>query len=473
MQYKWTALTVTTVGLLMAGIDIRILIIGMPTVAHQLHAGAAELIWVTQSFQLAATVSLLVAGRISDIFGRVKLYNMGFVVFTLGSVLSALSSNVYQLFAFLTVQGVGTAILLANSSAIITDASPRNELGTLLGISQTAFRVGAMMGLTLSGLILTFVDWRGLFYVNIPIGIFGAYWGRRQLREISIRDPEKKIDWSGFAAFASGLTLVLLAVTYLSYGLSAVWIGAGLLLGGFVLLSIFVRIELRTASPLVDFDLFKIRVFTMGNIAQCLYSFSWAGLLVLLAFYLQIGLGYTPFEAGIAVVPIEIAFLFSSVLSGKLSDKYGSRTLSTLGLVISSLAMFALSRFGTQSQYLQIALVLIVIGVGSGMFVTPNSRAIMGSVPQNRRGIASGIYATVFNIGFTASYGLAILFLTLGIPYASLSLLLQGSVLQTQVSAIHAEFLNGFRIGIFLFALINTAGIIPSISRGSKEIRVV
>lgn len=472
MQYKWTAVMVTTMAMLMAGINIRLLIIGLPTVARQLHAGAEELIWISQSFQLAATVSLLIVGRVSDIFGRVKLFTFGFVVFTIGSVLAIFSFSTYALMGFLVMQGLGAALLLTNSSAIVTDVSPKNELGVLLSVNQTAFRVGAMLGLTLSGIIISYFNWRGLFLVNIPVGVLGAYLGNRYLREISAKDVEKRIDWSGFVFFTSGLVLLLLAITYLSYGAS-VWIPGGLFLGGTVLIFLFIIAERRTVFPLVDLSLFRIKVFSMGNLANILYSLSFAGLLVLVGFYLQIGLGYSPFKAGIAVIPIEVTFLLTSVIGGKLSDRYGSRTLSTLGLAITSLGMMALSTLGDNAQYVQIATDLAVIGLGSGLFITPNSRAIMGSVPPNRRGVASAIYSTAFNTGFTASYGLAIFFLTLGIPSSALSTLLQAGASQLGISALRTEFFNGFRIGIFLLALFDIAGIIPSIFRGAKETRVV
>jgi MFS family permease len=176
MEYKWTTLTVTALGALMAGLDGRIVVIGLPSIARQLHAGAEEVVWITESYLLASTICLLFIGRISDIFGRVKVYNIGFVIFTVGSALSAISLNSYQLIGFRIIQGFGAAILVSNSSAIITDASPKNELGTMLGINQTSLRVGNVAGLTLSGLVLSIVDWRGLFYVNIPIGIIGTIW---------------------------------------------------------------------------------------------------------------------------------------------------------------------------------------------------------------------------------------------------------------------------------------------------------
>ncbi|MHB8568120.1 MAG: MFS transporter [Nitrososphaerales archaeon] len=336
MEYKWTALTVTTVGTVMAGIDGRILIIGLPTIAQQLHAGPDEVIWITQSYLLASTVGLLFIGRIADLFGRIKLYNIGFIIFTAGSALSAISSNSLEVIGFRIIQGIGSGILVTNSSIIITDASPKKELGTMLGINQMAFRIGNMAGLTLSGLILAVVDWRGLFYVNIPIGIFGAIWAYHHLREITAKDQTRKIDWMGFGLFSIGLTSVLLAITFLSYGISSYGEGITLLIVGVVLIALFVKRESSIYHPLLDLKLFRIRLFAMGNVAQILNSLSWGGLVILIAFYLQIGLGYTPLEAGLGILPMDATYLVFTFMSGRLSDKHGSRFLTTAGLLIIS-----------------------------------------------------------------------------------------------------------------------------------------
>jgi len=472
VNYKWTALTVTTIGTFMAGLDIRIVIIGLPTIARELHAGAAEVVWITQAYVLASSVSLLLIGRISDLHGRVKLFILGFVIFTVGSALSSLALDPLQLIAFRVLQGFGSAFLTTNSVAIITDVSPKNELGTLLGINQTAFRVGGVFGLTLSGLILSIVDWRGLFYVNIPIGIFAIIWAKRRLREIPIDNPVKKLDWIGFTIFCSGLTLVLVAITYLSYGISGSSEGAVFLLTGAILLVTFVWIESKTPHPILDLALFKIRLFVTGNIAQLLNSLVWAGLTLLIAFYLQVGLGYTPLQAGLGILPLDGTYLFSSLLGGKLSDKYGSRSLSTLGLVVITSGLIIISTFGLSTQYLQIALVIAVMAIGNGLFTAPNNRAIMSSVPPNRRGIASGFRQTMFNTGTALSYGLIVLFITFGIPYAAFSNLLQSSgVLSASFSVARLQFVNGFRIAAMLLAIIDAIAIIPSAMRGLNEMK--
>jgi len=469
MEYKWTVLTVTTVGVLMAGLDARIVVVGLPIVAQQIHAGAEEVVWVGESYLLSSTICLLAIGRISDMFGRVKLYNMGFVIFTIGSLLSSISVNSHQLIAFRAIQGAGSAILTVVSSAIITDSSPKNELGTMLGINQTAFRLGSVSGLTLSGLILSIVDWRGLFYVNIPIGIFGTIWAHIRLREIAVKDSSKKMDWSGLILFSAGLTLILLAITYLAYGLSSFVESFVFLFAGSFLMLCFIKIESTKSSPLLDFRLFKIRLFAMANIAQLLNAVVVSSIPLLAAFYLQIGLGFSPLHAGLGIVPFEVPYLIVSLVGGRLSDKYSSRSLCTLGLIIVTVSLFFTATLSASTQYLQVALILAFLGIGNGLFTAPNLKAIMASVPANRAGIASAFRNTMFQIGFTASYGLVVLLLTFGIDYSSLSMLLQNIGPEPFISAARLNFLDGCRIAGLGLSAINAIAIVPSAVRGREK----
>jgi EmrB/QacA subfamily drug resistance transporter len=469
MQYKWTVVTVTTVGTLMAGINSRIVIIGLPTISLELHASAVEAVWVTQAYVLASAIFLLLVGRVTDLFGRVKLYNYGFVIFTIGSVLSSIAVDATDLILFRAVQGVGAGILTSNSAALVTDSSPRNELGLMLGINQMATRIGSMLGLTLSGIILSFTDWRGLFYVNIPIGIFGTVWAYMRLHDVSTRDASRKVDWMGFVLFSGGLTLVLVSITFLSYGSSSYLEGFSLLAVGLALLAGFAKTESRTISPLLDLRLFKIRLFAAGNMAQMLNVIAWSGILLLIAFYLQIGIGYSVFLAGIGVIPLELTFLIFSLIGGRLSDKYGSRILCTIGLAVNSSAFAYLSTFGEHTTYEQVLVGLIAIGFGNGMFLAPNMRAIMGSVPPDRRGIASAFRSTVNNVAWTVSYGLVILFMTSGIAYSTLSGLLDGSITRVPGSISNLEFLQGFRIAVLALAIIDAVAILPSIMRGKPQ----
>ena len=460
----------TTVGTVMGGLDARIVVIGLPTIAHQLHADPEQLVWITQAYVLATTVCLMLVGRIGDMYGRVKIYNWGFAIFTVGSGLSALSANPTQLIAFRILQGIGAAMIFTNSGAIVTDAAPVKSLGMMLGINQMGLRVGSMAGLTLSGLILTFVDWRGLFYVNVPIGIFGTIWAYKRLREISKKEKVSKIDLPGFITFTISLSMILLGITLLGYGLQDSMLSYASLVAGFVLLGIFAKIESRTEYPMLDFNIFKIRIFAFANISQLLNSTTWTGLALVLAFYLQIGLGYTPLQAGVGIVPVDIVYLGSTLFSSRLSDRHGSRVLTTTGLAINALGFFMLATFSLTTGYYSIAVVLAIMGLGNGLFNTPNTREIMSSVPPERRGVASGMRSMMYNLGLTLSYGLVIVLITQGIPYPEFSQLLQGTVPPSIASIAKTEFLSGFRITSLVFGIVMVFAIIPSWIRGKPSV---
>lgn len=457
----------------MAGIYGRIVTVGLPTIASQLNAGADEVIWVTQSFLISGIVIMLLFGRLGDLFGRVKLYEMGLIIFTVGSALSSLAPSAILLIAARAVQGVGGGILVVVSSAIITDASPRAKLGTMLGINQMAHRMGNVLGLTLSGVIISLLDWRGLFYFIVPVGVFATFWAHRRLKEDAVTDPVKKIDWLNLGLFSAGLLLVMLAITFLSYGISGYTEGFELMLAGSALLVFFVVGSMRSQYPSLDMRLMRIRAFAAGNTAQLLNSLTWGGMILLVAFYLQIGLGYPPLQAGLALLPLDLTYMISTLIGGRLSDRFQPRILTTLGLSLISLSFLLLSANSGTGNYETIALVLLVGGVGNGLFTPPNLKAIMGSVPLDRIGVASSFRNIMFSVGTTASYGLVILFIGFGIPYGTFSALLQtvGSN-PTATSASTLEFFNGFRIAALLFALINGAAVIPSAIRGKSEERV-
>lgn len=469
MQYKWIALSVTMVGTTMAGLDTRIVIVGLPTIARQLHAGAVETIWITQAYIVTNTLLVLLFGRMSDIFGRVRLYTAGFAVFTLGSLLCSISPNPALLISCRVVQGIGAGMLSSSSVAIITDASPKKELGTMIGINTSAFRIGNIAGLTLSGIILSVVNWRGLFWVNIPIGIFGTIWAHRRLREISSKDSSKKMDWTGIILFSASLLSILLGISNLSYGGLGTYEGIGLIILGFGLLFFFSQLESRLMSPLLDLKLFRLRQFAFGNVAQILNGLAFYGTLLLVAFYLQIGLGYTALQAGLGIIPLDGIYLFSSLVGGKMSDNYGVRTISTVGLLIGTTGFFAMYDLGANTPYYLVALVLCIIGVGNGMFSPPNVASIMSSVPANRVGVAAGFRNTTFNVSQTTSYGLLILFMTLGISYGHLSDLIQGVGGQTALGLARLEFFHGMRIAVLILGSLNAAAILPSALRGQRK----
>ena len=469
MQYKWTVLTVTTVGVLMSGIDSRIIVIGIPEVAAALGAGAEQAIWFTQAYVFGSTVALLFIGRVSDMMGRVKIYTAGFLIFTVGSLLTSVSPSPNYVIIFRVLQGLGSAALFANSAAIITDATPSDQLGLFLGINQVAFRVGAMAGLTLSGLILLFLDWRALFYINVPIGIFGILWARRRLKELSKPERGVPMDWTGFVTFTTAVVLLLLALTYATYGTFPLEELAALLAGTAVFFALFVYQERRVPHPLLNLGLLKIREFTGGVTAQMLNSLAWGAVILLLSLYLQLVKGMSPLAAGIAIIPFDLAFLAVGPLSGRLSDKYGHMPFTTTGIAIMSGSLLLFSTTTVSTPYAVLAGYLVVFGLGVGVFSSPNMSSIMGSVPPADRGVASGVRATFFNVGYVLSFNVALLVMTAVLPYSTITAVISSTNPAAIAGVDKALFARGLDYAFEVSAAINAVAILPSVLRGKRS----
>ena len=457
----------TTVGVLMAGLDSRIVIVGLPQVAASLHADAEQAIWITQAYVLGSTVALLLIGRISDIVGRVKLYTSGFGVFTFGSLLTSLAVNPAQVIAFRAIQGLGSAILFTNSAAMIVDATPADELGLSLGINQVAFRMGSMAGLTVSGIILSVLDWRALFYVNVPIGVFGTAWAHFRLREVAKLERGAPIDWGGFAAFTIFILFLLIALTLAAYGVAEVATVAVLLVVSILALVAFVVVERSQKHPLLDLKLLRIREFTGGVAAQLLNAVAFGAVLLLVSLYFQLVLRKSPLEAGLLIIPMDIATLAAGPLSGRLSDKYGHLPFTTAGLATISLSLVLFATTDANTPYSLFVVYLILFGAGLGFFASPNISSIMGSVPPERRGIASGFRATFFNVGYTISLNLAILITTFTIPYALVTQVIgSGGIGISEADRI--LFAQGLKTTYLSLAGLNTLAILPSMLRGRR-----
>ena len=470
MQYKWTVLTVTTVGVLMSGIDSRIVVIGLPTVAASLGADAEQAIWFTQAYIIGSTVALLFLGRISDIYGRVKIYNIGFAIFTAGSLLTSLSPSPDFFIAARIFQGLGSAALFSNSAAIITDAFPRNELGNALGINSVAFRAGSMFGLTLSGLILAFLDWRYLFYVNIPVGIFGTLWARVRLHEQSEPERASRMDWPGFVSFSSSIAFLLLALTFAAYGLGDLTSVVVFVALSSVSVVVFARVERRRADPLLDLSLLRIKEFTGAVTAQLINAMAWGAFILLISLYLQLVKGLSPLQAGIAILPFDISLLFLAPVSGKLSDRFGTRPFATAGLVVITFSLLAMSTLTPETSYATLFLYLLVGGAGMGLFTSPNMSSVMGSVPSHRRGVASGFRSTFFNIGFVLSFNIVILVLTAYLPYSFITQIISSQGVLTTISTDAGRFSSALDNVFLVLAAINTVAIVPSLLRGPRMV---
>ena len=453
----------------MDGLDSRIVIIGLPQVAAALHADAEQAIWFTQAYVLAGTVAMLLIGRVTDIVGRVKIYTAGFAIFTIGSALTSLSQNPSQFILWRALQGLGVAMLFINSVAMIVDSTPKKDLGLSLGINQIAFRFGAMAGLTLSGLILSFFDWRALFYVNIPIGIFGTFWAHHRLKEVAKLERKSKVDWLGFASFSISITSFLLALTFGAYGLSEEIVVYGLVVLSAVSLTVFVAYENRLAHPLLDLSLLRIREFTGGVIAQLLNAIAWGAFLLLLSLYFQLVLDMSPLAAGIAIIPFDIAFLIVGPLSGRLSDKFGHLPFTTSGLALTSVALYLFSTMTIMTPISVVIFHMTLVGAGMGLFVSPNISSVMSSVPEKRRGIASAFRATFFQVGYVISLNAAVLIMTIVIPYQTITQVISAVNPLTISASDKLLFMKGLSIAYFYLSIVNVAAIPPSVLRGGSR----
>ena len=339
-------------------------------------------------------------------FGRVRLYILGFAIFTVGSALCGFSQTGLELVGFRLVQAVGAGFLFSNSAAIITDAFPPNERGRALGVNQVSIVVGAVSGLVLGGLITSTIGWRWIFFVNVPIGIVATVRARLDLRELARPERAARIDWGGNIVFASGLTLVLVAITLGALGQIAdpVAITGGIV--GVALLVLFIWIEHRERSPMLDLWLFRNRQFAASASAMFLNSLARGAFTFILVFYLQGPPRFlNPFAAGLFLIPLSASLAALGPVSGWLSDRFGPRPFLVAGLLVSAAGFLWLATIGPNDSFLQLTPPLILVGAGMGLFAAPNRAAMMSAVPPTRRGVASGVGTTLINTGSTIEPG--------------------------------------------------------------------
>lgn len=461
-HYKWIALTNTTLGVLMASIDASIVLISLPAIFNGIHVNPLApgetnyFLWMLLGYMVVTATLLVTFGRISDMFGRVRLYNLGFAIFTVGSILLWLTpgtgnTGALELIIFRLIQGVGSGFLFANSTAIITDAFPADQRGLAMGINQIAAILGSVIGLILGG-ILAYFSWRLVFLVSVPVGIVGTIWAYLMLREIATIRSHQKIDWAGNVTFAVGATILLLSITYgiEPYGGSPIGWGNPLVIAGLVigviLLSAFIWIELHTEEPMFRLNLFKIRMFAAGNTSSFLASIARGGLQFMLIIWLQgiwlplHGYNYdvTPLWAGIYLLPLLVGFVIMGPMSGWLSDRFGARLFSTLGMSIQVVGFLLLTTLPANFNYTWFALLLFMLGIGQGMFSAPNTTAIMNSVPADQRGAASGMRATFQNSASLVSIGVFFSLITAGLA-AALPVTLSSGLLKQGVPGLVAN----------------------------------
>ncbi len=437
-HYKWVALTNTTVGMLLATINSSIVLISLPAIFNGIKlnplqsSNTSYLLWMLMGYMLVTAVLVVTLGRLGDMFGRVKLYNLGFALFAVCSIILSLdpftgSHGALWLIGWRVVQAIGGSMLMANSAAIITDAFPAEERGMALGINIVAALAGSFIGLVLGGALASW-DWRSIFWVNVPVGLIGTVWAYKSLHETSAKRPGR-IDWWGNLTFAVGLTALLAAITYgiqpyggHTMGWTNPWILAGLI-GGVVLLLVFLLIESRIAEPMFQLRLFRNIAFSSGNAASFLIAVARGGLQFMLIIWLQgiwlplHGYNYsdTPLWAGIYLVPLTVGFLVSGPVSGRLSDKFGQREFAVAGLLLMAASFGGMLALPTNFSYPVFALLIFLNGVGGGMFSAPNTSSIMSSVGPEMRGAASGMRATFMNAGSLFSIGVFFSLMVIGL----------------------------------------------------------
>ncbi len=437
-RYKWIALSNTTLGILMATINSSIVLIALPDIFRGIHlnplgaGNSSYLLWMIMGFLVATAVLVVSFGRVGDIYGRVRMFTLGFAIFTVFSVLLSVTwmhggAGALWMIVMRVGQGVGGAFLFANSSAILTDAFPHNQRGLALGVNTVAGIAGSFIGLVLGG-VLGPVSWRLVFLVSVPVGLFGTLWSWRKLVDLGVRQPAK-IDWWGNLTFAAGLIAILVGITYgiQPYGGHTMgWTSPKVLAcmgGGLLLLAIFAVIETRTPDPMFRLGLFRIRAFTAGNIATLLASLGRGGLMFMLIMWLQ-GIwlplhGYsfaqTPLWAGIYMLPLTVGFLIAGPASGYLSDHFGARPFATGGMLVAALSFFLLELLPVNFDYVWFSLLLLMVGLGMGLFASPNQAGIMNSLPANRRGAGAGMATTFQNSALVLSIGIFFSLMILGL----------------------------------------------------------
>jgi EmrB/QacA subfamily drug resistance transporter len=465
--YQWTALSVTTVGALLASIQGSALLIALPNILTELHATFFTIMWVLMGYLLITTVLTPVIGRLADMWGRKRLYNSGFLMFALGSLIAGLAQPQFHgndLILGRIIQGVGGALLITNSTAIVTDAFRKGRVGLGLGVNQIAGAAGFLLGPIVGGL-LTEWTWRSVFLFNVPLAVFGALWGIWRLRE-PVRLPQHQhIDWFGVVTLTVGLTGFLLALSMLAFPILPQPVTMTILIIGIVSLVLFAVIEPRIKEPLVQLRLFRDRLFLFANLSGLLNGIARGAVLFLLIFFLQGPYGKDPLTAGLMLTPFGAAFMLIGPLSGSLSDRVGSRLLAPIGLGVSALGLLGLTTIGPSTPYWLLAVFMALMGGGSGFFISPNTNAIMSSVKPQMRGAAAGILSMLNNTGSMLSIAIVFPLALSSVPVAAMMQVFIYGGGMSQFPAALAAFLHGLHFAFLVSFGLSVAAMIVAALR--------
>jgi EmrB/QacA subfamily drug resistance transporter len=453
--------------MLLATINSGTLIIALPDLERNLGTSLLELVWVILVYMIASTVLVLTAGRLADLFGRKKAYVGGFLVFALASLGAGFAGGGTELILWRIVQGIGGAFLFANSAAIVTDAFPREQLGLAMGTNTMVAAVGLVIGPVLGGALVA-ISWHWVFWFNVPLGIAGSLWAAFVLHELASPDPERRLDLLGTSAYVLGLTGLVLGIS--KGGLSG-WNNPTVitsLIVAAVLLPLFVLIETRQRAPMLDLSIFQNKLFAAASGAAFINGLSRFALMFIFVFYFQGPQGDTPIIAGIKLAPMAIAMLISSPLAGVVADRHGSRGLAAAGMVVTAVGLALMTTLQIDSPYWQSGLWLFIVGIGSGMFNSPNTAAMMGTVPAHRRGVAAGTRTMLQNTGAVISIAFVLAIVTSAVPKTVLFKIFSG-LAKGLTDAKLAPFIANMHTALWVLAATSVAGALVSVMRPSHR----
>jgi EmrB/QacA subfamily drug resistance transporter len=467
-SYKWWALSCTSLGMLLATINSGTLIIALPDLERSLHTSLLELVWVILVYMIASTVLVLSAGRLSDQFGRKKAYVWGFVMFAAASLGAGFAGSGTELILWRILQGIGGAFLFANSAAIVTDAFPKEQLGLAMGTNTMVAAVGLVIGPVLGGALVA-ISWHWVFWFNVPFGLAGSLWGFLILHEVSGRSEDRAFDYLGTITFLIGLTGLVYGIS--KGGISG-WTSSLVipsLIAAAILLPAFVLIERRHKSPMLDLSIFSQRLFSTASGAAFANGLARFALMFVFVFYFQGVQGNSPILAGIKLAPLAVGMLIASPLAGLWADRRGSRTLAVLGMLVTAGGLALMTTLGRDTSYVWPCVYMFIVGIGSGMFNSPNTAAMMGAVAPHRRGIAAGARVLVQNTGAVISIAFVLAVVTSSVPKHVLFAVFSG--LANHISnAQLTPFISNMHIALWCLAGVSLVGAAISAAR-PKDIR--
>ena len=465
-KYKWIALSCTSIGALFSVLSGSTLMIALPVIMKDLNAGMGVVTWILMGYMLSLTILVPSIGRIADMFGRKKLYVSGFTIFTLSSFLCAISQTGIQLLIFRLIQSIGASLMVANSTAIVADAFPKKELGKAMGINSMIISIASIVGPVLGGFLIS-IGWRSIFYINIPIGIIGTLWAAFQLKESAVEKEKQRFDFKGTITFSTGMLALLIA---LSIGGFTGWLNGaviGLLVLAFLLLYLFVHIENKSESPMLDLRLLKNRVLAFAYASNLLNGIARGAVTFLLIFFFQGIKGIDPIQAGILLAPFALSMMVVSPISGFLCDKYGARVLSSVGLLVSAVGLFGMMFITQNTSIMELTIWMLIMGFGSGMFFSPNTSAIMGIVPADKRGIAAGVRTMANNAGSVLSIAIPMAIISSSISPQAMQALFIGTQVGAEGIAI-GQFVSGLRVAFTISFLFSIIAAVISYMRGTE-----